>query len=108
VPELRIAIVALPPLLADIIRHGVRSRVRAATLTELADGQQASVRLREIGPDVVILGPAAEYLDATAVRTILPHARVLTVSADLSHLVDLGTGERAAFTPDALAARLRR
>ena len=78
------------------------------TVTELAGLQNAAVRLREIGPDVVIVGPAARWMDATLIRTILPHAQVLTVSGDLSQLVDLDTGGHEAFTPDALAEHLRR
>jgi hypothetical protein len=106
--SLRIAMVGVPALLADIIRRGLASRVGGVTVTELAGLQDAAVRLREIGPDVVLVGPAAQRMDATPIRTILPHAQVLTVSADLSQLVDLDTGEHQAFTPDALAEHLRR
>jgi hypothetical protein len=108
VPELRIAIVGVPALLADIIRHGLGSRVGGVTVAELAGPQNAAVRLREIDPDIVIVGPADQRMDASLIRTILPHVQVLTVSADLSLLVDLDTGEHGAFTPDALAERLRR
>jgi hypothetical protein len=78
------------------------------TVTELAGLQDAAMRLREIDPDVVIVGPAAQRIDASLIRTILPYAQVLTVSADLSLLVDLDTGKHEAFTPDALAQHLRR
>ena len=98
----------LPALLADIIRHGLGSRVGGVTVAELAGPQNAAVRLREIDPDIVIVGPADQRMDASLIRTILPHVQVLTVSADLSLLVDLDTGEHGAFTPDALAERLRR
>ena len=100
--------VAVPPLLADLIRQGLRSRVGPVTVTELAEPQHAFARLRETGADVVIVGPSAQPAHATLMQTILPHAQVLTVSPDLSLLVDLDTGEDEAFTPDALAERLRR
>jgi hypothetical protein len=100
--------VGVGALLADIIRHGLRSRAGGVTVSELAGLQDAAVRLREMDPDVVIVGPAAQRMDASLIRTILPHAQVLTVSADLSLLVDHDTGEHEAFTPDALAEHLRR
>jgi hypothetical protein len=108
VPGLRIALVVVPPLLADLIRHGLDSRVQGATITELPDAQTAYARLRELGADVVIVGPAAPAAEATLIRSVLPGAQVLTVSPDLSQLVDLDADEPAAFTPDALADRLRR
>ena len=100
--------VVVPPLLADLIRHGLSSRVKGATVAELPDVQTAYAHLREIGADVVIIGPAAPAAEATLIRSVLPDAQVLTVSPDLSQLVDLDGNEPAAFTPDALADRLRR
>jgi hypothetical protein len=95
-------------LLAGLIRHGLGSRIAGVTLTELADLQHACMRLCELGADVVIVGPSAQLADATLIRKILPRAQVLTVSPDLSQLVDFDTGEHEAFTPDALVERLRR
>jgi hypothetical protein len=100
--------VVVPPLLADLIRHGLGSRVRGVTVTEISDLQHASARLREIDADVVIVGPSISATHATLIREHLPGAQVLAVSPDLSQLIDLDTGEPAAFTPDALADRLRR
>jgi hypothetical protein len=108
VPGPRIAMVVVPPLLADLIRHGLSSRVIGATIAELPDVQTACTQLREAGADVVIVGPAAPVAGARLIRTVLPDAQVLTVSPDLSQLVDLDAAEPAAFTPDALADRLRR
>jgi len=107
-PDLRIAMVAVPALLADIIRRGLNSRIEGVTITELANLQHTSARLREINPDVVIVGPAAHPTDARLILTLLPHARVLAVSDDLSQLIDLDTGEHEALTADALTERLRR
>jgi len=100
--------VGVHALLADIIRHGLESRVGAVTVSNLAGLQNADMRLHEIDPDVVIVGPAAQRTDAGLIRKILPYAQVLTVSADLALLVDLDSGEHEAFTPDALAEHLRR
>jgi hypothetical protein len=100
--------VTVPALLADIIRHGLKSRVERVVVTEFADLQHALVRLREISPDVVIVGPSSQAADASLIRKILPRAQVLTVTPDLAQLIDLDTGERTAFTPDALAEWLRR
>jgi hypothetical protein len=100
--------VVVPPLLADLIRHGLGRRVEGATVAELSDLQTAYAYLRETGADVVIVGPAAPAAEAMLIRTVLPGAQVLTVSPDLSQLVDLDSDEPSAFTPDALADRLRR
>jgi hypothetical protein len=108
VSGLRIAMVVVPPLLADLIRHGLGSRIDGLTVTELSDLQHACTHLRETGVDVVIVGPSAPEADVTLIQGIVPRAQVLTVSADLSQLVDVDTSEPAAFTFDALADRLRR
>jgi hypothetical protein len=100
--------VVVPPLLAGLIRHGLGSRLKGVVITELPDLQTAYAYLRESGADVVIVGPAAPSAEATRIRAVLPGARVLTVSPDLSQLVDLDADEPVAFTPDALADRLGR
>jgi hypothetical protein len=89
------------------MRHGLGSRIACISVTELADLHDAA-RLRDTGADVVIVGPSAPAADTTLIRGILPRAQVLTVSPDLAQLVDLDTGARAPFTPDALVECLRR
>jgi hypothetical protein len=98
--------IMVPRLLADLVRQGLSSRVGGATVSEVADLQHA--RLREINPNIVIIGSSARSADTALIRTVLPHARLLTVSSDLSRLIDLDSGENEALTSDALAARLRR
>jgi hypothetical protein len=107
VSGLRIAMVVVPPLLADLIRHGLDSRIGGAAVIELSDLQHAYTRLHEIAADVVIVGPSAAA-QARLIQKILPGTQVLTVSPDLSRLVALDTGEPVAFTLDDLADRLRR
>jgi hypothetical protein len=107
VPALRIALMGVPLLLADLIRHGLANRIADVAIAEIADLQTAAARLRDAGADVVVLGPAAPPQDAILIRGILPGAQVLSVSSDLARLVDLDSGDSVEFTPDALAAYMR-
>lgn len=106
---LRAVLVTVPPLLADLIRHVLSHRAGLVIVGELADPGSAYARLRALSPDVVIIGPAggARPVDAMLVRGMLPQARVLAVSADLTHLLGPGQDDIETFTPDTLAARLR-
>ncbi len=109
-PELRAVLVTVPPMLADLIGHVLTSRVGLPIICEIADPEGAAESLRDLAPDVVIIGPTthAQPLSAAGVRTMLPHARVLTLSADLSRLFGPGEDDVAEFTPDTLADCLRR
>lgn len=99
----------VPPLLADLIRHVLTSRAALRIVAELADPDTAYARLRALAPDVVIIGPSGDTppVDAALVRAMLPGARVLALSADLTQLLGPGEDDIDAFTPDTLAARLR-
>jgi hypothetical protein len=110
VPKLRAVLVTVPPLLADLIRHVLISRVGVSIIAEIADPETATERLRALGPDVVIIGPAASgySLDSALVRLMLPGARVLTLSADLNQLFGPGEADVNDFTPQTLADCLRR
>jgi hypothetical protein len=103
VTALRIALLMVPPLLAGLIRHCVGTRITDIAVTEVADLQYAAAVLRDTGVDVVIVGPSASASDTMLIRSIVPDARVLTISADSAQLINLDTGEAVAFTPDALA-----
>jgi hypothetical protein len=107
VSGLRIAIVGVSPLLADLIRYGLDSRIGDATIFELSDLQHAYTCLHEIAAEVVILGPSAAAQD-TLIQRLLPRALVLIISPDLSRLIGLDRAEPAPFTLDELADRLRR
>jgi DNA-binding NarL/FixJ family response regulator len=110
VPELRAVLVTAPPLLADLIRGVLAGRVGLSVVAEIADPKIAAVRLRDLAPDVVIIGPAANApaFDAALVRALLPQARVFALSADLTRLFGPGQDDDSEFTPDTLADRLRR
>jgi hypothetical protein len=105
-PELRTVLVIAAPLLADLVRRVLTGRVSASVIVEIASPADASERLRELDPDVVIIGPvsAARPLAAAAAAA---HARVLSLSSDLSHILGPDADDIAPFTPDALANRLR-
>jgi DNA-binding NarL/FixJ family response regulator len=110
VPELRAVLVTVPPMLADLIRHVLTSRVGLSIISEIAAPEAAAESLRDLAPDLVIIGPStdASPLSAAVVRNMLPHARVLTLSADLSRVFGPGEDDVAEFTPDTLAECLRR
>jgi len=110
VPEFRAVLVTVPPLLADLIRHVLMSRIEASgfalsIVAEICDLTNIGERLRALDPDVVIVGPVGTVSPMDAI-VLLPRARVLTLSADLTHILGPGAGEIAPFTPDTLAERL--
>ena len=111
VKEFRAVLVMVPPLLADLIRHVVASRAEASgfalsIVAEICNPTDIGERLRELDPDIVIVGSAgaALLIDAAA---IVPRARVLTLSADLARILGPGKGESVAFTPEVLVESLR-
>ena len=67
---LRAVLVTVPPLLADLIRHGLTSRAALLIVGELADPASAYAQFRALSPDVVIIGPAGgtRPVDAALVR----------------------------------------
>jgi len=99
----------VPHLLADLIRHVLTGRGGLGIVAELADPESACKRLRELAPDVVIVGPAgaAQPLNAALIRAMLPHAQVLALSPDLTQLLGPDEGDIGEFTPDTLADCLR-
>ncbi len=105
---LRAVVVTVPPLLTDLIRHVLTSRAALPIVAELTDADSAYARLRALAPDIVIIGPSAgpRPVDAALVRALLPNARVLALSADLTLLLGPGDNDSTAFTTDNLAARL--
>jgi DNA-binding NarL/FixJ family response regulator len=102
--------VTVPPLLADLIRHVLTSRAALVIVAELSDPTSAYAPLRALAPDVVIIGPpsGAPPVDAALVRAMLPGARVLALSADLTQLLGPGEDDIDAFTPSTLADCLSR
>jgi hypothetical protein len=100
----------VPPLLADLTRHVLASRVGLSVVAEINDPAIAAARLLELAPDVVIIGTAAvaRQPNPAQVRLLLPRARVLAVSSDLAQLFGPGDDDVNEFTPDVLVQCLRR
>jgi len=108
VRRLRTVLVTVPPLLADLIRHVLTTRAALLVVAELTDVDSAYAQLGALSPDIVIIGPGgARPVDAARVRAMLPGARVLALSADLTQLLGPGNDDIDIFTPDTLADRLR-
>jgi hypothetical protein len=109
VPRLRAVLVAVPPLLADIIRQALIGRAGVWIIAEIAEPENALARLRDLAPDVVVVGPAAAPPSPTTagIRFGLPQARVLALSPDLTRILGPAEGDVSEFTPAALAQRLR-
>lgn len=104
---LRAVLVTVPPLLADLIRHVLTGRAEVSIVAELSDPASAGVQLGGLSPDIVIIGPGGvPPIDPAQVRAMLPGARVLVLSEDLTQLLGPGDDDIDALTPDTLAARL--
>ena len=94
VGQLRVILVGVPPLLADMIYRVVSRRLQASGVKlSLADGSGAGTASRV----VISLGLGGPPPDEPA---------VLFLSADLSRILGPGRHDVAPFTPDNLAARL--
>lgn len=100
--ELRTVLVIAPPLLADLIARVLTKRVDKSVKVEVAAPAEAGGRLSEVDPDVVITGPVR----ATSSFVVPPGVRVLSLSADLGHILGPNVDDIVEFTPDALAVRL--
>jgi DNA-binding NarL/FixJ family response regulator len=109
-PTLRAVLVAAPPLLADLVRHVTTGDAGLSIIAEISDLEIAGRRLRDLAPDVVILGAAATAgtLNAARVRSMLPRARVLALTADFTQLFGPGEDDVNEFTPETLVDSLRR
>ena len=119
-PELRIILVMVTPLLADLIRHvvtarfqerGLEARVRAAPgvsrdayaiTAEVCDIEHLRARVAVVDPHVIILGAAAAAaLGPDLVQA--PGVRVLSLSADLAQIRGPADAEVNPLTPDRVA-----
>jgi hypothetical protein len=103
VPGLRAASVGIPPLLADIIRKALTSRVDVDVMVEIAMSPHLIEHLKAFDPDVVVIacGPDGDTNLATKVAAALMHAKVIIVSEDARYI--LNAGDECEFTADALA-----
>jgi hypothetical protein len=108
-PARRAVLLGLPPLLAELVRHVTTGRAGLSIIAEIADLETAAERMLDLAPDVVIIGPAAtsRNLSAARVRSMLPRARVLALSADFTRLFGPGEDDVNEFTSENLVDSLR-
>jgi hypothetical protein len=99
--ELRVVLVLVPPLLADLLRQVLATRGwNVRTLGEFGNPRSVGKELAKLSPHVVLLGsPDSELLVSDALP---PDVRILSLSADLTQLLGPRPGERTAFTADNL------
>jgi hypothetical protein len=108
--ELRVVLV-MKPLLAELIRQVVVSRtaslgVHLSIVVELEGSRSIDAALRAPDRSVVIIGP----LSGDSQQFVAPmgsRVRVLTLSADLTHVLGPRPGCLVPLTPDGLAKVLR-
>jgi len=110
VQELRTALVLVPQLLADLMRHVVAARaekvgVILSIIAEIDDCAQINERLSMLAPDLIIFGPSAGIARDSII--LPPGTRMLTLTHDLSRVLGPREGESAPLTPDFLAQCLR-
>lgn len=100
--------VSVPALLADLIRQVLTSRLEISLVGEITGLEEALEVLRDLAPDVVIVGPSSDVaqFDPAQVRRILPEARVLALSADLLKVRGPREGDVSDLTPEKLAELL--
>jgi hypothetical protein len=110
-PELRVALVMVPPLLADLITATVAARlaragVRLSTFTVPAIVTHPAAPPGSTAADAAILGPG-DAARAIARTLFAPAMPMLRLSANLTRLLGPRPGDSAPFTPEVLAERLR-
>jgi hypothetical protein len=120
-PVLRVILVRIPPLLADLIRQVVDSRFERHRAEQLAQGRSkaprvvftSTVDIKEInalarsvsgaglpGPHVIILGPTTALGTMSAQPGMV---QVLSLSPDLTRIEGPEEGMTYPLTPDVLA-----
>lgn len=125
VPQLRVVLYGVPPLLADLIEHMVAARLERRREGQRAPGQPGVDPLQidfvtlseadvspDIGAPVGRPGPNVIIKWDNAAASMPPavpvpnHVHVLTLSSDLTLIYGPGEQDSAAFTADALAETL--
>ena len=106
-PRLRVVLMMVPRLLADMIRCVLTSADIASVAGEYTSVDTRAEFLSSLDTDAIILGPAATETDATTIRMALPRVRVLSLPPDLRSLCGPGEHERRPFTVRNLIAVLQ-
>lgn len=109
----RVAIVTIPPLLADILREVLAGQVAIEIVAELGRRPRLEQRLRAKRPDFVLIGLRPGESDTIARRllTVLPCAKIIAFSGDIKrvwvHQMRPDRSELHDFSREALIALLK-
>ncbi len=103
-PELRAALVMMPPLLVDLITATLAARL--ADFGIKLEIFSITTSSSAAAADVAILGPGTAAR-ALAAALFPPAVPVLSLSADFTSLLGPDPGDSTQFTPENLAKRLR-
>ena len=93
-PRVRIVLMMVPRLLADVIRGALARADTPPLVEECAEPRINPEYLSSFDADAIILGAPATETDVAAIHLALPQVRVLSVSADLRWLHGPGEHER--------------
>ena len=110
--RLRVVLVATPSLPTELARRALTERTGLDIIAEFDDTEITTRDLADLSPDVVIViahGSLADALHtASSIRSRLPHARMVTLSADLKRMLGPGEDQLRELTIDALLDALTR
>ena len=97
------ASVGIPPLLADIIRKALITRVNVDKMVEIPVSPQLIERLQRLDPDVVVIasGVCGDTSLAAAAGAALTRAKLVILSEDARYILDAGAQRE--LTADTLA-----
>ena len=84
---IRTALVALSPLLSDIITQAIKPEIELEVVAEFHSGDLLKEQLRLIAPELILIGLQAGDTDAIAAiaLAVAPAAKVIAFSADCRH-----------------------
>ena len=109
----RVAIVTIPPLLADILREVLAGQVAIEIVAQIDRRSRLEQRLRAARPNFVLVGLRRGESDAIArsILTALPNAKVIVFSRDVHrvwvHQMRPHRTELLDFSREALIALLK-
>jgi chemotaxis response regulator CheB len=84
---IRTALVALSPLLSDIITQAIKPEIELDVVADFPSGDLLKEQLRLIAPELILIGLQAGDTAAIAATALAaaPAARVIAFSADCRH-----------------------
>lgn len=109
----RVAIVTIPPLLADILREVLAGHLAIEIVAQIVRRTRLEQRLRAARPDIVLIGLRRGESDAVARSLLiaLPAAKIIAFSGDVQHVwvhqMRPYRIELHDFSPEALIALLK-